>query len=67
MQVNIGKFNPQNYEEEKNNFFAKHGQYNPQFTYAIPPVIQVKYAKPDSEFIDIAKRILNKMLDMYGS
>ncbi len=56
---------PLNLQEEKEKFFAKNCQYNPQFKYKKLITVNklLKYGTPKPEYLKIAKKILDKAFD----
>lgn len=64
----LGKLIPVNLEEEKERFFFDSG-YNPQFVYqeTISKQELGKYGPPDATHLALAKSILDKVIEKYGS
>jgi hypothetical protein len=64
----IQKINPINKEEEKKKFLFD-PLYNPQFEYAeeITPEELNKYGPVSSEYLDLAKSIIDKVMAKYGN
>lgn len=61
---------PDNWEEEEQKFFEADGDYNPQFVYEFANTNKrfIKmFPEPKYEYMDIAKKIMNKFLETYGS
>ena len=42
-------------------------KYNPQFIYANAPVISLKHSEPDYEYLALSLKILNGIVDKYGT
>ncbi|KAG8562230.1 hypothetical protein GDO81_015623 [Engystomops pustulosus] len=60
---------PTNVEEEREKFFISDYCYNPQFQYQEPMSLSVleKYSQASNQFLEQALRILNTVLNKYGS
>ena len=60
---------PSNALEEKEKFFLNNGNYNPQFRYASPiPYSTLKqFGTPKHEWVQAAVRVLDTVIDTYGS
>ncbi|XP_044126080.1 uncharacterized protein KIAA0895-like [Bufo gargarizans] len=60
---------PTNVEQERDSFFLSNYSYNPQFQYQEPMSLTVleKYSQASNQFLVQALRILNAVLDKYGS
>ena len=42
-------------------------KYNPQFIYANTPALSLKHSEPDYEYLALSLKILNGIIDQYGS
>lgn len=61
---------PDNWEEEERKFFEANGDYDPQFVYDYPSINKrfIKmFPEPKYDYIDHAKKILDKFLETFGS